>query len=65
MWIGGLPPIGYDIQGKRPIINDVEAETVRKIFSLYLDLKNVRLVKQECDRLSIRTKPREYEGKRN
>ena len=63
MWMGGLPPIGYDIQDKKLIINDAEAETVRRVYSLYLELENVRLVKQECDRLSIRTKLRKYKDK--
>jgi len=60
MWMGGLPPIGYDIQDKKLIINETEAKTVRQIYSLYLELRSVRHVKQECDRLSFRTKVRAY-----
>ena len=58
MWMGGLTPLGYDCREKKLIINDAEAETVRRLFALYLDLKNVRLVKAEADRLELRTKPR-------
>jgi len=60
MWMGGLPPIGYDVQDKKLIINETEAKTVRQIYSLYLELKNVRPVKEECDRLSLQTKVRVY-----
>ncbi|MEX2616402.1 MAG: recombinase family protein [Alphaproteobacteria bacterium] len=58
MWMGGLPPLGYDNLGKKLIINAAEAETVRRLFALYLEHKNVRLVKREADRLGLTTKPR-------
>jgi len=58
MWMGGLPPLGYDNRNKKLIVNKTEAETVRRLFSLYLEHKNVRLVKGEADRLGLRTKPR-------
>ena len=37
--IGGVPPLGYDVdpQTKRLIINPYEAEAVKLIFSMYLD----------------------------
>ncbi len=58
MWMGGLPPLGYDNRDKKLIINQEEAETVRRLFALYQEYKNVRLVKEEADRLGLRTKPR-------
>jgi site-specific DNA recombinase len=58
MWMGGLPPLGYDNQDKKLIVDEAEAETVRCLFALYLEHKNVRLVKAEADRLELRTKPR-------
>ncbi len=63
MWMGGLPPIGYDVQDKKLVINEKEAETVKQIFDLYLRLGNVRLVKTECDRDGLRTKVRLHGGK--
>ena len=39
MWMGGLTPLGYDCREKKLIVNDAEAETVRRLFALYLDLK--------------------------
>lgn len=33
---GGIPPLGYDVVEQKYIINEYEAETVRKIFDMYL-----------------------------
>lgn len=41
MWMGGIPPIGYDIKDRHLIINPEEAERVRYIFRRYLDLPSV------------------------
>jgi site-specific DNA recombinase len=57
LWMGGWVPIGYDRKDRTLIINKAEAEIVRTIFSLYLKLKNVRLVEAELDRRNVRTKP--------
>src|SRR5205823_12837919 len=40
------------------VINPAEAETVRRIFALYRELGCVRRVKEEADRLGLRTKCR-------
>ncbi|MDB5541069.1 MAG: hypothetical protein JWQ89_2796 [Devosia sp.] len=56
MWMGGPQPIGYDVRDRALVINEAEAVTVRKIFDLYLDLDNVRLVEEELRRLGLRTK---------
>ena len=56
MWMGGNVPLGYDARERTLIINPAEAETVRRIFALYLELGCVRRVKEEADRLGLRTK---------
>ena len=56
--MGGLVPLGFDVKDKKLIVNDVEAETVRTLFRLHLDLGSVTLVKQEADRLGLMTKVR-------
>ena len=43
------------------VINPTEAETVRALFDLYLRFCNTRLVKEEADRLGLRTKARPAE----
>jgi site-specific DNA recombinase len=56
MWMGGGVPLGYDLSDRRLVINPAEAETVRLIFELYLDLKTLRRVEDELDRRSIVSK---------
>ncbi len=58
MWMGGLAPLGYDIQDKRLVISEAEAVTVRQIFDLYRHLGTVRLLRGEINRMGIRTKVR-------
>ena len=41
MWMGGIPPIGYDIKDRHLTINAEEAERVRHIFRRYLELPSV------------------------
>src|ERR1700758_2688116 len=56
MVVGGNLPLGYDASERTLVINPAEAETVRRIFALYHDLGCVRRVKEEADRLGLRTK---------
>jgi site-specific DNA recombinase len=48
-WTGGGVPLGYDVIDKKLIINPVEAETVRIIFTRYLKLKSVRRLSEELN----------------
>ena len=54
--MGGNVPLGYDANERTLVINPAEAETVRRIFALYRELGCVRRVKEEADRLGLRTK---------
>src|SRR6202163_4645318 len=56
MWMGGNVPLGYDASERTLVLNPAEAETVRRIFDLYRKLGCVRRVKEEADRLGLRTK---------
>ena len=56
IWMGGNVPLGYDANEGTLVINPAEAETVRRIFALYRELGCVRQVKEEADRLGLRTK---------
>src|ERR1700723_3475107 len=38
MWMGGIPPLGYDVRDRRLVINPSEANTVRNIYERYLKL---------------------------
>ena len=58
MWMGGMVPLGYDVRDRRLLVNPKEAETVKLIFQLYVDLNSVRRVRDELDRRSIVSKKR-------
>jgi site-specific DNA recombinase len=58
MWMGGYPPLGYDVNERQLVVNQAEAQMVRKIFERYLALGSVRLLKQELDRMGVRSKRR-------
>lgn len=62
MWMGGHPPLGYDIVEKRLIVNNEETEIARHIFRSYLRLGSVRSLWAELMRQGIYNKPRMREG---
>lgn len=64
MWMGGPAPLGYDVQNRKLIINEPEAETVRMIYRLYLEYRGVRDLKAELDRRGIVSKVRTYKDGR-
>jgi DNA invertase Pin-like site-specific DNA recombinase len=38
MWMGGVPPLGYDVENRMLIVNEAEAAVVRRIFEEMLTL---------------------------
>ncbi len=62
MWMGGNIPLGYDLGDRKLVINTKEAETVKNIFRLYVELGAVLKVKAEIDRLKLRTKAHIWES---
>jgi site-specific DNA recombinase len=58
MWMGGMPPLGYDVKGRKLVVNDREARTVVDIYRRYLALKSVRVLKDELVAAGIRSKRR-------
>lgn len=56
MWMGGPVPLGYEVKDRKLVPLAGEAETVRRIFSLYLELPSVRALKERLDAEGIVTK---------
>ncbi len=54
MWMGGSPPMGYDVVNRQLVVNESDAATIRRVFNLYLDESNVPAL---LDRLR-RARPR-------
>jgi DNA invertase Pin-like site-specific DNA recombinase len=60
MWMGGFVPMGYDVAGRKLVINDAEAATVRGIFQRFVELGSATLLTRELvanGTLNKRSKP--------
>ena len=57
-WVGGNPVLGYDVapKGGSLLVNQEEAQRVREIFALYLELGSLIPVVEELDRRGWRMK---------
>jgi DNA invertase Pin-like site-specific DNA recombinase len=58
MWMGGMPPLGYDVKDRKLVVNKNEARTVVDIYRRYLVLKSVRELHDELAGAGIRSKRR-------
>jgi site-specific DNA recombinase len=56
MWMGGVVPLGYNLEGRKLVPNPKEAQQVTKILSLYLQLGCVRRLAEHLDREKVRSK---------
>ena len=56
MWMGGNPPLGYDVRERKLVVNEAEAETVRHIFRRYVALRSVRLLAEDLANSGITSK---------
>ena len=56
MWMGGHPPLGYDIAERKLVINKLEGRVVRHIFTRYLELGGVKALKDELEQEGYRSK---------
>jgi len=64
MWMGGIPPLGYDVRDRKLVPNETEAATVRVIFQRYLELGSVRLLQQDLEARGIVAKVHERHKER-
>jgi len=58
MWMGGMIPLGYDLKDRHLILNEKEAEHVREIFRLYLEIGCVKKLKAHFDQRGVKSKIR-------
>ena len=56
MWMGGTPPLGYDVKNRKLVINDEEAALVRHIFERFLKVGSAILLVKELNAEGHRTK---------
>lgn len=53
MWMGGNPPIGYEVRDRKLLIKPGDAKTAQMIFERYLALGSVAALKKELDERGI------------
>jgi len=56
MWMGGTPPLGYDVRDRKLVVNEDEAALVRLIFSRFLQLGSATELARELRSAGHRTK---------
>ena len=58
MWMGGNPPLGYDVKDRALVVNAKEVKTVRMLFHLYLELGTVRKLRDAAIQRGLLSKLR-------
>lgn len=58
MWMGGRAPLGYYVKERKLVVNEGEADFVRRLFELYLEVGCVSRLKVQLDREAIKSKER-------
>ena len=56
MWMGGIPPLGYDVRDRKLVVNQDEAVLVRLIFTRFLQLGSATELARELRRAGHSTK---------
>ncbi len=56
MWMGGIPPLGYDVVDRKLVVNETEAELLRRIFDRFLRIGSATKLAQELRRAGHTTK---------
>lgn len=55
MWMGGVPPIGYEVKDRRLIPNGEHAQFIRMIYERYLELESINHLVEDLRHRQIRT----------
>ena len=58
MWMGGLPPLGYDVNERKLIVNEPKPTTVRHDLPALSELGSVRVLKADARRGGVVSKHR-------
>ena len=58
MWMGGPPPLGYDVREKKLVANQAEAKVVQQLFEAYLRLGSTKALAAWAKSENITTKIR-------
>jgi DNA invertase Pin-like site-specific DNA recombinase len=56
MWMGGHPPLGYQVKDRKLLVNEAEAVTVRMIFERFVKIGSATILARELADEGVRTK---------
>lgn len=56
MWMGGHPPLGYEVRERKLVVIPEEAEKVRCLFERYLELRSVQLLRRDLAKSGMQSK---------
>ena len=56
LWMGSVPPLGYDVRGQTLLVNSAEAELVQTIFRRFIELKSTSALVKELHDQGATTK---------
>jgi site-specific DNA recombinase len=58
MWMGGVVPLGYDLNDRHLVLNPAEADQVKEIYRIYLKLGCVTKLQEYLEKEGVRSKRR-------
>ncbi len=56
MWMGGVPPLGYDVENRRLVPNEREAQLIRHIFQRFVELGSSTALCKELKEQGVTSK---------
>lgn len=56
MWMGGVPPLGYDVRNRKLEVNPKEAEIIQYIFMRYIEMGSTTILVKELEERGYTTK---------
>ena len=56
LWMGGVPSLGYDVVNRKLVVNEAEAEVVRRIFMDYPRVGSTTMLVQQLRHEGVKTK---------
>src|SRR6185295_7346934 len=56
MWMGGNPPLGYDVKDRKLVVNEAEAAVVRSIFERFVRIGSATTLARSLAADDVRTK---------
>ncbi|MBF0448982.1 MAG: recombinase family protein [Magnetococcales bacterium] len=60
LWMGGHPPLGYDVRDRKLVINEDEADRVRHIFTRFIQIGSATILVKELKEAGKFSKTRKY-----